>query len=300
MVTKTILLFVISIMLPLVLSKFNTTLFRELIRDLRLIRILHFMVMAVLGSVLYLKAHPQTFNLHTLLLLLIFFVTLIYAAVFAIVTNNIEDIESDKITNPTRPLVTGSVNQTSYFLAGIVCLVVALIISLVMSFEMFLGILAISAGYYIYSCKPFRLKRIPFVSKLIIGINTFSVTVCGFVLSGGALTEFPIAWAFFILVPLSLAANFIDLKDTEGDRVIGIKTLPVILGEKKAKIFIAVSTIATYVMAGWLLSINWAYPLNAGALALHLWFLFKKPYNEKAVFLIYISALIALNIFLLL
>jgi 4-hydroxybenzoate polyprenyltransferase len=300
MVTKTILLFVISILLPLVLFRFNKILIRELIRDLRWIRILHFMVMGVLGCVLYLKMSPQSFNIHIVLLFLIFFIALIYAAVFAIVTNNIEDIEADKITNPRRPLVAGSVNPTSYFLAGIICLLFALIISLIMRLEMFFGILAISAGYYIYSCKPFRLKRIPFVSKLIIGINTFSVTVCGFVLAGGTLTEFPVIWAVFILVPLSLAANFIDLKDTEGDRVAGIKTLPVIFGERKAKIFIAICTIATYVMAGLLLNINWAYPLNAIALVFHLWFLFRKPYNEKAVFLIYISSLIALNVLLLL
>lgn len=300
MVTKTILLLVISLLLPLLLYKFNSKLLKELIRDLRLIRILHFIVMGILGCVLYLKGQPEIFNIHTLLLFLIFCVALIYAAVFAIVTNNIEDIEADKITNPNRPLVRGSVNQTSYFLAGLVCQVFALVISLVMGLEMFLGILAISLGYYIYSCKPFRLKRIPFISKFIIGLNTFSVTVCGFILAGGSLTEFPVIWAIFILLPLSLAANFIDLKDTEGDRVAGIKTLPVLFGERKAKIFIAISTIATYIMAGWLLNINWAYPLNAVALIFHLWFLFRKPYNEKAVFLIYISSLIALDVLLLL
>ncbi len=300
MSVKFILIFAISFLLPLLLYSFRPVLVKEILRDLRFIRIFHFIVMTVLGSILYLRSSPQDFNIHTVLLFIIFCIALIYAAVFAIVTNNIEDIEADKITNPGRPLIKGSVNQKSYLIAGLVCLIYALVISLVMKMEMFFGILAISVGYYIYSCKPFRLKRIPFVSKFIIGVNTFSVTLCGFVIAGGVMTEFPIIWAIFILVPLSLAANFIDLKDTEGDRFAGIKTWPVIFGERKAKIFIAVCTIATYLMAGWLLDKNWALPLNAVALAFHLWFLFRKPYNEKAVFLIYISSLMALNVLLLL
>ena len=226
---------------------------------------------------------------------MLFSITLAYAAVFAIVTNNIEDLEADKITNPNRPLVTGKMNRSFALRAGILCLGWSLLISFLIRMEMFYCILIISTVYYLYSCRPFRLKRIPFLSKFLIAFNSFAVAVCGFILAGGKLAEFPIVWAIFILVPLALAANFVDIKDIPGDKETGVKTLPVILGEKTALILIAIFTFYTYLMAAIILNIAWLYPVNAVAALLHCYLLFRKPFDERPVFLVYILSLFALS-----
>ena len=297
-----IILLFISIGLPFLFFLLFPVLTKALLRDLRPIRILHYVALALLGFALFF--HEKDITAYFLVaenyfVFPLFILQLTYAAVFAIVTNNIADIETDRISNTQRPLVSGTVALQPYVVAGALCLFISLLLSILVSLTMFCGILIISAGYFIYSCKPFRLKRFPFLAKLIIGFNSLSVSVCGFVLAGGRLQDFPLLWALFILLPLSLAANFIDLKDTAGDKYGGVRTLPVILGEKKATHLIAFFTFCTYAMAVLIINIGWVYLLCAFMAVMHIYFLYRKPYNEKLIFLVYISALFGLNIILL-
>jgi 4-hydroxybenzoate polyprenyltransferase len=301
MLTHSILL-LISIGIPVLCLFILPVITREIFDDLRFMRILHYVALALLGFALYFSNNDVAayFSLtDELLVFPLFIAALIYAAVFAIITNNIADIETDKISNTARPLIKGTVKQAPYFLAGFFCLSYSLVLSLLVNSTMFYSILIISAGYYIYSCKPFRLKRIPFVAKLLIGFNSLVVAVCGFVLAGGRLIDFPVIWALFIILPLSLAANFVDIKDIAGDGKTGIKTLPVVLGVRKAIHLIAFFTICTYLMAAVIINLLWVYPLCAIMAILHIVLLYRKPYKEKPIFLIYISALFGLNIILL-
>ena len=273
-----------------------------MLNDLRFVRILHYIALALFGFSLYFSGHDVVTYFSQpgqLLVFPLFIMALIYAAVFAIISNNIADLETDKISNTSRPLVQGKVKQGPYWAAGILCLCFSLTLSFLVSRDMFYAICIISAGYYVYSCKPFRLKRIPFLAKLLIGVNSLVVAICGFVLAGGAVADFPVDWSLFILLPLSLAANFVDLKDTAGDASTGIRTLPVIFGERRAIHLIAFFTICTYVMAAIILNKIWVYPLCGIMMLLHVRLLYRKPFNEKPVFLIYISALFGLNIILL-
>lgn len=293
-----ILLLVISIFIPIFMRFISPALIRAIIKDIRPLRILHYVVLALLGIAVVgdeEKATAFFTSPETILVFPLFIVALTYAAVFAIVTNNIEDLETDRLTNRTRPLVLGTVEKSTYLIAGVFCLAYSLLLSLLVRKEMFLGILAISTGYYLYSCKPFRIKKIPFISKLFIGMNSLAIAVCGFALASGTLKDFPLTWALFILLPLSLSANFVDLKDTEGDRKMGVKTLPVLFGEKKAKAFIAACTISTYLMAAILINIILFYPLAILMALLHCYLLYRKPYNEKPVFIVYITGLMGLE-----
>jgi 4-hydroxybenzoate polyprenyltransferase len=293
----------LSLVFPMLAYLYDRVLITEIIRDLRILRIFHYISLTGLGLALYMRGvtsldpYIQTTFILTFCL---FIISLVYAAVFAIVANNIEDLETDKISNRSRPLVTGKVQFKTYRNAGIICQIIALIMARMLSLELFYGILFISLGYYVYSCHPFRFKKIPFFAKLIIGLNSLTMALCGYTFAGGKISDFTIAWAIFILVPLSLSANFVDLKDIEGDRVMGVKTLPVLWGEKKAKHFISISTIFTYMMAGYLLHIPWVYPLILMMAFLHIRFLYAKPYNEKPIFVVFVSSIFALDIFLIL
>lgn len=292
-----------SLVFPMVAYLYDRVLVTEIIIDLRILRIFHYISLTGLGLALYMRGvtsldpYIQTTFILTFCL---FIISLVYAAVFAIVSNNIEDLETDKISNRSRPLVTGKVQFKTYRNAGIICQIIALIMARMLSLELFYGILFISLGYYVYSCHPFRFKKIPFLAKLIIGLNSLTMALCGYTFAGGKISDFPIEWAIFILVPLSLSANFVDLKDIEGDRVMGVKTLPVLWGEKKAKHFITISTVFTYMMAGYLLHIPWVYPLILMMAFLHIRFLYAKPYNEKPIFVVFVSSIFALDIFLIL
>ncbi|MBK8701200.1 MAG: UbiA prenyltransferase family protein [Saprospiraceae bacterium] len=272
----------------------------EILRDLRVPRILYYVALTALGICLYLQGKWQyTDGLwHIALKSHIFMIALTYAAVFAIVSNNFADLETDRISNTDRPLVRGSVDEKKYWLIGLFCQAYAILITLLTQTEMMLGVIAISAGYYVYSCEPFRLKKIPFLAKLIIGLNSFFVCLTGYVLAGGDAFSFPSVWILFILLPLSLSANFVDLKDIEGDKQTNVITLPVLWGEKKAKLFIAAMTFISYVIPGILLGIYWIYPLIFLMYLLHIHFLYAQPYREKPVFFTFLISLFGLNLIL--
>lgn len=295
-------LIVLSLAIPLIAWLFQPGLVMELIKDLRVLRILHYVSLIFLGVSLYAKNDKNwavLFSEIFLLKLIILIIAITYAAVFAIVSNNFEDLETDKISNKNRPLVTGSVEEKTYWNAGFFCLVFALSLAGFTQIELFYGVGAISLGYYLYSCKPFRLKKIPILSKMMIGLNSLVMALTGFTILGGQVSEFPGSWIFFIFVPLSLSANFVDLKDTEGDRQMGVKTLPVLLGENKARFIISIATAFTYLMAGFLLKLVWLFPLIIFAAALHIWLLYRNPYREQNIFLLYVFSLFALSCFLL-
>lgn len=294
-------LLAIVLILPIVFVVLSPKLGIPILQDIRLPRIIYFIALSGLGAALFLRhpVHfPFLFQPELWLKGALWTVSLIYAAIFAIVTNNLADIQADRISNPNRPLITGAVKRGPYLFAGICSLMIALIVAFGSSVYAGFGITGISLGYFLYSCPPVRLKRIPILSKLIIGLNSLAVTMTGWVLVGGTWNTFPLAWIIFILGPLSLTANFIDLKDTEGDRAAGIATLPVLLGESIARHLIAAATILTYGMAGLLLNVWFVYPLGAICLMLQLFFLYRKPYAEKWVFLMLILALFGLDFFL--
>jgi 4-hydroxybenzoate polyprenyltransferase len=280
---------------------------KALLSDLRVLRILHYVALTGLGWVLYQRAGVAATqalpwpSLATILTFALLALCLTYAAIAAIITNNLADLAADKISNPTRPLVRGSVAPRPYLMAAIWCQAVALVLSAAVDMRMFGGILGVSLGYYVYSCRPLRLKRVPLISKALIGLNSWIVAVCGFALAGGDWLQFPVWWSVWILGPMSLAANFVDLKDIQGDGATGVWTLPVLLGEVRSRMVIALATLLGYGMAAYLLwgiSSPWSLPLNIGAALCHTLLLFRKPYDERWVFLLYVGALFGLNFLL--
>jgi 4-hydroxybenzoate polyprenyltransferase len=279
-----------------------------LLGDLRIPRILHYVALAVLGWILHIRSAqpdpsflPQIPSLQDALTFGLLVLCLMYAAVAAIITNNLEDLAADRISNPHRPLARGAVASRPYLWAAAWCQLAALLLAGLADSRMFWGILGVSLGYFVYSCRPLRLKRVPILSKALIGLNSWMVAVCGFALAGGSWLEFPWEWSLWILVPMSLSANFVDLKDTAGDGATGVWTLPVLLGEAPARHLIAGATLLSYGMGGYLLSATstpWVLPLNLGAAALHVALLYRKPYDERWVFLVYVGSLFGLDFLL--
>ena len=269
---------------------------RELWLDLRLERIIHYFVLYLFGFVLYndrLELLAET-PVETLLQTALYAVVLVYSALFAIASNNREDLEIDRITNTNRPLVRKTVDPQLYIRVSRISLVLSLLIAALAGMELLITIAGISLIYFLYSCRPFKLKRYVFLAKFLIGINSLLSAVCGFYVAGGAVSDFPVFWLVFILVPVSLLANFVDLKDTEGDQAAGIRTLPVLYGETFTRYFIAVCALIAYVMVGCYFGSLWIALLLTGTCGVHFYLLFRKPYREKALFLFHNSLFIGL------
>jgi hypothetical protein len=71
-------------------------------------------------------------------------------------------------------------------------------------------------------------------------------------------------------------------------------------GERKARNMIAAFTLASYATSCLFIGRWYLYAAVAVVAAVHLWLLYRKPYNEKPIFLVYVGGLLALDVILLL
>jgi chlorophyll/bacteriochlorophyll a synthase len=263
------------------------------IRDSRPLRVLHFELMLLLGVVLGVRTlgWPPLYLLLPSVLLSA--VALFLAALFCIVINNVYDIEIDRVSNTARPLVRGSISQGAYVRLGWIFCALALLYAMVAGPAAVLATCVCMGTYFIYSAPPFRLKRVPVLSKLVISINSFAVVVLGWGLTGGYWSSVPRWIAAFLLLGFTLAANFIDLKDYEGDRLSGVKTLPVLLGMRPARIVISLFFAGNYVAAALFLGGSPKQTLALAVLcALQILLLLTGPYKEGPVFAAYLVSIL--------
>jgi 4-hydroxybenzoate polyprenyltransferase len=269
--------------------------FRAIVRDLRPLRILHYVVLFVLGYVLYRSTNRQYMALdHRVLYFVVVPLCLTGAALHAIVTNNLEDLAIDRISNPDRPHVRGDIPRTTYRAIGAWALAFSLATAAAVGYWCLL-LVGITAGcYFLYSATPFRLKRVPILSKLLIGTSSLAAAVLGFTAFGGNPLAFPAGYAFYFLVPFTLAANVLDLKDEAGDRSAGIRTLPVIVGGGAARIIIAISILGCYLCLYLILGRRLLAIPMAALCAVHVFTVVRRRYQEHWVLAAYLIGMIAL------
>jgi 4-hydroxybenzoate polyprenyltransferase len=292
------------IILIITFYRYNKNFFFAIIRDLRYERLIYFIIMFVLGYVLFLSDKevyqyaPTIINSMNCYYFFLIPVSIIFSALFTIIINNIQDIEADRISNINRPLVTQIIPMKPYLRIAWLSLVISLIAALLVNRTCFILMSLIIGSYYVYSCPPFRLKRIPFLSKFIVGMNSFLMCLMGFSVFGAPVLLFPESYTFFILIPLSLAGNFLDIKDYDGDKATGVITLPVLFGKKTAKFFISFFTFCSYLNVFFIIkNYHLGNVMNILPFILcifHILFIYKRKYNEKLVFVVLLIGLIAL------
>lgn|SRR5487761_206324 len=210
------------------LARFAKAFYRLILSETRVM----IFVWALLTS--YLIAadlHPELFRL-ALLFASGYMLTLgIY------VLNALMDIEEDRINSPSRPLASGLVSVGDAKMVFFTCVSSAIVISYFISFAT-VALFAISLFLGMaYSMPRIQAKK-RFPSKLV-------VTACGAVLvcfTGGVVAQdlnstiffAAVAFALFALVTLLLG----DIADMKGDLALHVKSLPVIIGARRAIVFV--------------------------------------------------------------
>ncbi len=278
----------------------NSKQFKLIIKDIRPLRILHYLTVFILGVSLLFPRYRAEIDALLLSKLIVLFFSFVFAVVYAIVVNNIEDIEIDKVSNKERPLVKGVIEINKYKEIGTSSFIISAFSSLFCGFYNFYFLMLFSLAYYVYSTNPIKLKRVPILSKMLIGFISFSVSLWGFLFFStdgvDAISRYPYEYALFFIVSVGLMANFIDLKDVEGDKKTNIKTLPVILGLKKSKRIISLFFILGFTHISFLVNKPIVFYLLPISLIPVLYFLNKTNYQEKYVFIFYILSLLGMSI----
>lgn len=292
-----------SVTLPWIYFLRNKHYLIELLKDLRWLRVTHYLIMFFVGvkvSYTYYD-YKHSIDLDSTLSLLFVIISFIFACIYSIIINNINDYNIDSISNRNRPSIKKSIPQGHYLKVKNISFIMAVVYSSAVSFSAMYFILLFIGIYYIYSSWPFRLKRIFLFSKFLIALNSLVMVLFGINMVSGK-NSIPLGLTCFILVGFTLVINFIDIKDSEGDKASNILTLPNLIGVVKAKKLIGLFFILLYPLS--LMIINyrffvpyWMYIFSGVAGALTYIFMTKEQYDERYIFLSYLSAIIFLCLY---
>jgi len=257
--------------------------------------------MLILGIVIAEKYSATTPSLSNNLLIvniLLAVISMTLAALFCIITNNIVDQDIDRLSNQSRPLITGNISFNTYLTIGIAAALLALVYAIAINLNALLIISTIMVTYSLYSLPPLRFKRIPVVSKLVISGNSLVIILLGYLLQHHNLQQFPLILVPLFLIGFTLSINFIDLKDFHGDSAAGIKTIPVLIGTRNAALVIGVAFFLTYLSFYFFIKTMACLPFLLCLGILQFFCINKKNYDERWVFLIYISSMVGLVLWL--
>ncbi len=257
---------------------------RAFLKDVRPTRLAHCLLLYVLGFVIAWKNGLTTTDAETILQIPLTFFAVLGACLYSIMTNNIVDLKIDRLTNAHRPLPSRTLSIATYERIARVTLLATFLLLLTTGLRSVLLTALFLANFFLYSMPPFRLKRIPFLSKIFIAMNLLVVTLLGFLAGGGQMTDFPVTLGAWIVFGFTAHFNAIDIKDYEGDKANGIPTLPVLLGQRDAKIIIALCSFTTYLLVPLLLRNVFLLPAAAVLGTVQMALILKKNYRDAHVF----------------
>jgi len=154
--------------------------------------------------------------------------------------NQVYDVALDRVNKPHRPIPSGRVSAPRALLIGHAFAVLSLGLA-ALATPGFLACVAVGiVGTWIYSAPPLRTKRFPIGALLTIALpRGFLVPVAGWLLVAQADRTDP--WALGLVSGLFIlgAAATKDFADVRGDLDHGCRTLPGILGPRRAARVIA-------------------------------------------------------------
>jgi chlorophyll/bacteriochlorophyll a synthase len=190
--------------------------------------------------------------------------------------NDWYDRHVDAINEPNRPIPSGRIPGSWGLHIALACTVLSLVFASLLDRWVFVAAVFGMAAAWAYSAPPFRLKLNGWYGNAAVAICYEGLPwFCGATIVSGGLPD----WRIVLIAALySAGAHGImtlnDFKSIEGDRRLGVRSLPVQLGASAAA-RLACVVMAVPQVAVILLLIAWSAPLAAaGVTALLAWQLY--------------------------
>lgn len=263
-----------------------------IIKNSRPERMFHFFLLFVFGSALV-KINWFN-NWIDIMNYLLIFGAFKCAWMFSVCQNDIYDEHIDSISNPERPLIANGLSKPDLELASKIFLFFTFMCAYSASSYALFFVIMFTLVYFIYSNPPFRLKRFVLLNSFLVGLACLSVIMAGFfaVSNDKNILAFPPELVLALIVFFTAVTNIRDIKDIEGDRADGIKTLPVILGLENSKKLIAGVICIFFLLIPRYFQISYLYMPAIFASILLWYFTNKKNYIEWKGFVVYMLYLI--------
>jgi 4-hydroxybenzoate polyprenyltransferase len=204
----------------------------------------------------------------------------------SVVVNDCYDMQIDRETNVSRPLIKNTIPLELYKTFGVLFFITSLILSGIISFSAMLILLGYQAFAWLYSTPPLRLKRFPIVATALAAFSGTLILIAGFLVVSpvNGISTFPLPLLFFLFAAYTLVLPVKDFKDIKGDALDCIYTIPVLLGAEKAKLLIGSLIFLLYITSPVVLNANalfWPAFLFG---SLSFWSIQKSVDNEAVFF----------------
>lgn len=176
----------------------------------------------------------------------------------ALILNDYFDREGDRFVGRKNPFLEKfNKKEVLFYFAFFTFFSLALTI---FSKRVFLIFLFSHLLHIFYSMPPIRFKKYFPLNLFCLGIAALFSFMMGFGINF-PLYKIPIKIYLLIFLALTPAISFRDLLDFEGDKILKVKTLPVIFGEEKGKKYSAILILYSYLITPLILGSFYLYPV---------------------------------------
>lgn len=258
--------------------------FMAVIRNSRIERIAHYILTIFVGmAAAFVKFYPLKLNWNDWLSAVMLALSFFFSCLFAICVNDMADEDIDKVSNKDRPLITGDLSKEDMKQLAGVFILASFVSGFLAGYTAFFFILAFTSLYYVYSAAPTRFKLIPLFSSFLIGLCYLTAALAGFFLISPVkyVSAFPPRLAVAVVVITMLLAHARDLKDMQGDRIAGIKTVSVLFGEIWGPRVVGVLAFVSFFLLPIFADIPVLFISAVPSGIISYYFINKKPYSEK-------------------
>lgn len=190
-------------------------------------------------------------NIFSLTVILDLLISVWLAWVASVAVNDIYDLEIDRISNSKRPLPKGILDSSEYMQFGAIFFLLSLLGGITIGFNFFLLLLVYQIIAWFYSAPPFRLKKFPIVATFVSSLASLTIIFLGYILMSSDQTIYTLNWRIIALLIIcyTISIPVKDFKDIPGDKEYGIWTIPVVFGEKNARMLVAVCCFFSYILS---------------------------------------------------
>jgi len=212
---------------------------------------LHFVALAI-GVFLGMQIFnvPFDFSLYGILTFLALIIATVALWTFSLTINDRNDLEIDKISNPNRLLPTDRFTREEFREIGLIAFILAVLAGFSVGYTFAVMIVAALLLSILYSAYPFRLRRFPLVAPGLMSLGMALLIFVGFLLfaESGTFYDFPINLFALTIFVVALIINIKDIKDLEGDKKNGVRTIPTIFGLKRGKLIVSLLFVLSFML----------------------------------------------------
>lgn len=190
-------------------------------------------------------------DLFSMLSVLILLISIYFSWQASVVVNDLNDFEIDKISNPERPLPQEIFAPQEYAQLGIVFFLLALLGGITLGFSFAVLLIVYQLIAWFYSASPYRLKKFPVLGTFVCSVALLMILFLGYILVSDNQTIHTLSSrvVFLMLLVGIISLPVKDFKDIAGDKKCEIWTIPVLLGEKKARLVVAMNIFLSFMLS---------------------------------------------------